>query len=532
MSKKAELNICEIIEEYKSCGNLHKMAKKFHTSHIRLAELLRNNGIAINEIGKKKTFSDECIKNMINDYKINLLTTKNIAKKYSIRLKRLKEIFKERGVVISKWNGHIREEKIKKITDKKEKLIKPTKECPYCGWKTIDIENKSNAYSNHLIHKHGIDVIEHLKKYPQDEFYLKNVLVKMGKVKCEICGKYLHLIDNRHLVKHGITKQEYIGIYGNSLISENTKFKLHNCINKMHENKDWERYSSSYENEIKNFLSENNVNFEEHNRSVLNGLEIDILTDKNIGIEFNGNKFHTEWFGRKNKYYHLNKTLICNSKGIKLMQIFEDEYKFHKDLIYDRISYAIGLKANLPKIMARKCKINEISENGAKKFFSIYDIKDFKPSSVYLGCFYGMDLIAVMSFIKRRMYGDKWIMTNFISNCNYICQGVGGKLFKGFVRKYNPSEVESFADRRYTLDSNNNVYTKIGFVLDKELKPNYRYYNEHVDKFKRFHKCNFKKNILSKKYAFPTSMTETEMVKELGYDRIWDCGTFKYVWRN
>jgi hypothetical protein len=27
-------------------------------------------------------------------------------------------------------------------------------------------------------------------------------------------------------------------------------------------------------------------------------------------------------------------------------------------------------------------------------------------------------------------------------------------------------------------------------------------------------------------------MTETEMVKELGYDRIWDCGLIKYVWYN
>ncbi len=25
-------------------------------------------------------------------------------------------------------------------------------------------------------------------------------------------------------------------------------------------------------------------------------------------------------------------------------------------------------------------------------------------------------------------------------------------------------------------------------------------------------------------------MTEKEMTKELGYDRIWDCGLFKYEW--
>ena len=27
-------------------------------------------------------------------------------------------------------------------------------------------------------------------------------------------------------------------------------------------------------------------------------------------------------------------------------------------------------------------------------------------------------------------------------------------------------------------------------------------------------------------------MTEWEMARELGYDRIWDCGLFRYVWKN
>ena len=27
-------------------------------------------------------------------------------------------------------------------------------------------------------------------------------------------------------------------------------------------------------------------------------------------------------------------------------------------------------------------------------------------------------------------------------------------------------------------------------------------------------------------------MTEKEMAIEAGFDRIWDCGLFKYVWKN
>ena len=38
------------------------------------------------------------------------------------------------------------------------------------------------------------------------------------------------------------------------------------------------------------------------------------------------------------------------------------------------------------------------------------------------------------------------------------------------------------------------------------------------------------KRKLIKKYGFPETMTETEMIKDLGYDKIWNCGLFKYVW--
>lgn len=36
------------------------------------------------------------------------------------------------------------------------------------------------------------------------------------------------------------------------------------------------------------------------------------------------------------------------------------------------------------------------------------------------------------------------------------------------------------------------------------------------------------KTVLNKKYNFPLTMTELEMAKALGYDRIWDCGLLKY----
>ncbi len=60
-------------------------------------------------------------------------------------------------------------------------------------------------------------------------------------------------------------------------------------------------------------------------RDILDRYELDIyIPSLKIGIEYNGLYWHRE--EKKGKYYHLNKLQMCNQKGIKLIQIFEDEY--------------------------------------------------------------------------------------------------------------------------------------------------------------------------------------------------------------
>lgn len=526
---KSELKLDDIIREYETHKSLHKVAKILHTSHIRISNILKENNYQIQNIGKCKILSEEEIKNTIYDYNVNCLTMEEISNKYNVTIKKLRKIFKDNGVLISKWHNHIK--KVTPIKVKKVKHNKPTKKCPYCDWETIDIENKSNSFRKHIINFHNIDAFEHLNKFPEDEKYFKDFLKKNSLVTCKICNKKLHLIDDRHLQKHGITKQEYIEKFGDdNIISESTKQKLQKCIHQMYLNEDWERQTSNYELEIKNLLIENKLNFVQHDRTILNGLEIDFLVG-NVGIEFNGNKYHTEWFGGKNRNYHVSKTNICNLNGIKLLQIFEDEFVYSKNIVLTKIKHILGIHDSNVKIMGRKCNIELIDKDLAKSFLDDFHIQGFSSSTEYLGAFYNNELIGVMSFKLNDKINNKWELTRFATNINYICQGVGGKIFKWFINYFNPEEIKTFADRRWTIDKSNNLYTKLGFKLEKILKPDYRYYNNKVNKYKRFHKFNFRKQILNKKYNLPLNLTETEMIKELGYDRIWDCGLFKYIWR-
>lgn len=95
------------------------------------------------------------------------------------------------------------------------------------------------------------------------------------------------------------------------------------------------KHLSKNEDEIAEFLTQY-YKIVRNNRSILNGLELDIfIPEVNIGIEYNGLRWHSDKF--KDKNYHLNKLNLCLSKGIKLIQIFEDEYIKNKELVLTKL---------------------------------------------------------------------------------------------------------------------------------------------------------------------------------------------------
>ena len=284
---------------------------------------------------------------------------------------------------------------------------------------------------------------------------------------------------------------------------------------------------SSLENELFEYIRQRNDNIIHNTRNIIPPYELDIyIPSKKVAIEYNGLYWHSEKCG-KNKEYHVNKLKMCQDKGIKLIQIFEDEYINNKDLVLTKIDHILHEQNNLTKIPGRKCIIKEIKTTESRNFLTKYHIQGFSKSSVYLGAFYKDQIIGVMSFRKENKDKNGWELTRFASNYNYICQGVGGKLFSYFIKNYNPEKIKSFADRRWTIDENNNIYIKLGFKFDKYTRPDYSYV---INNTKRIHKFNFRKQILSKKYNLPLTMTENEMVEKIGVYKIWNCGLIKYIW--
>ena len=133
-----------------------------------------------------------------------------------------------------------------------------------------------------------------------------------------------------------------------------------------------------------------------------------------------------------------------------------------------------------------------------------------------------------MTFVNTN---EEWELNRFATNFNYQIIGIGGKLFKHFIQEHKPQRVKSFADRRWTINEQNNLYTNIGFKLEEILTPNYSYVaNGH----KRIHKFACRKKLLYNKYKekfnLNMRMTEEEMTTIIGLKKIWDCGLLRYVW--
>lgn len=290
------------------------------------------------------------------------------------------------------------------------------------------------------------------------------------------------------------------------------------------------RESNSYERKIKKISKEENTLYEyiksiydgniiQSNRSILSGKELDIyLPDYKIAIEYNGLYSHqhrpseTKECLIKGKSYHLQKTLDCAKQGIHLLQFYSDEWLLKKDIVKSVIASKLNLNQ---KIFARKCEKIIIETHQKNNFLNDNHIQGEDKSKIKLGLLYEDDLVCVMTFCKSRFNKNyKWELSRFSNKMGINVIGGFSKLLKWFRKDYD-GNIVSYADRRY---SNGNVYLKNGFENIRVNSPSYYYIDKNCNK--RYNRMMFQKKLIG---AY--DCTEYEKAREMGYNKIYDCGT-------
>jgi hypothetical protein len=275
---------------------------------------------------------------------------------------------------------------------------------------------------------------------------------------------------------------------------------------------------SAGEREIKEFIEELGIAVDHRRRDLIAPYEIDIYVPEfNIGIEYCGLMWHSEKY-KKSKTYHLMKHELCEKIGIRLITIFEDEWKHNRDKVVASIRHFMH-KSDRGEA-GRKCSITDIPWKQAKEFLNEYHLLDAGTSGKHrVGAFdRNGALVGVMVFgipSDERGTTDVMELKRFVTDGDNH-PGLMSRMLKWSMIRYEFNRVTAFVDRRWFSGDSK---LQSGFKVVGTSPPSLWW----TDFRRRYHRRHFSKSSL----GGSDTKSKRELLEDMGIHRIWDCGKLK-----
>ena len=247
-------------------------------------------------------------------------------------------------------------------------------------------------------------------------------------------------------------------------------------------------------------------------------IELDIyVPEKKVAIEFNGVYWHSSKF--KDKGAHHTKFKMAEEAGIKLVQVWEDDWNLRRPIVEEHLKQVLGV-STLPKIAARKTKVVEVPYSVAKDFLNANHIQGAAGAAFHLSLQYEGDVVALASF-KRRSDGGLELV-RYATSANV--QGGHSKLVTYVERNYTYNQLVTFADLTF---GSGELYRKTGWVEDKFLSPDYQY----LVGGRRVHKFNYRLKRFREDpdLQYVEGMSESQLSELNGLLRVYDAGKIRFV---
>lgn len=280
---------------------------------------------------------------------------------------------------------------------------------------------------------------------------------------------------------------------------------------------------SMMEETLAEFLTANNITFQNNVRSVIPPKELDFyIPDHNLAIELSGVYWHSEVSGGKHKTYHYDKWKACADQGITLLTYFDDEYYASTNVIQSKILYHCK-KAMVEKLHARNVTVTTIDNAEEKLFLEENHLQGFLKNRNYsYGAYAGDKLVGVLVLTERKTYLE---ITRYATAIGCIIRGLFEKMLAHHIRttKYT-GDIVTFSDNAH---GNGNLYRTTGFTAVDCIGPSYYYTKNGAPRENR--QSYMKAKIAARFGVDITGKTEWQLMQELGYDRIWDCGKIKWI---
>ena len=258
----------------------------------------------------------------------------------------------------------------------------------------------------------------------------------------------------------------------------------------------------------------------ETNVKLASGLEIDILIRSlGIAIEYNGLRWHSDQF--RPVGFYLRKTLECETQGLRLVHIFEDEWLLKREITEELLSVILG-KCN-KKLDARKCEVGSVSWFDYQIFNNLHHLQGSgPPPTIRIGLWSSKVLVAVMGFSSRESLEQEIELVRFSSDG--IVRGAFSKLLH-HAKKMMPesiTKIVSFSDLRWSKGA---VYHVNGFRKVSRTRPSYWYVLRDAREDKRAYQRQY---LPTKLKVYDPELSEVENCRANGLYRIFDCGKDKW----
>ncbi len=304
----------------------------------------------------------------------------------------------------------------------------------------------------------GVEATAKAKQYSQEEY--------IAAVSAVHEGKYTY----PSLVFRGIknTVEVTCGQHGSFWQEANNHLQGQGCPSCSHQ------YSKPHK-EVECFLRGSGVEFDSNSRNIIPPRELDIyVPSRKLAIEFNGTWWHsldgTQTARGKNS--HRDKYRECLAKGIRLLQINEDEWTnpVTRDIWKSILASRLG--KHTFRIHARETSFRPISTQEAVCFLAENHLQG--PTKVARWCFgltHKDDLVAVMTFAAHEKEAINLTRLAFPTHVTVV--GGATKLFANSLPFLPHRDIVTFSDNRY---SHGDIYPVLGFTKDKDLPPSYQWY--------------------------------------------------------
>lgn len=276
--------------------------------------------------------------------------------------------------------------------------------------------------------------------------------------------------------------------------------------------------NSSYNIVFEQSLTANNIEFK---REVTIGRFIYDFQVGNYLIEVNPTATHNiTWSPYSDrgidKNYHKNKSQNALDNGFRCIHIWEwdDCNKIIEQLLLPKV-----------RVYARNCVVKEVTLQETKEFITKHHLQGYAKDLIRLGLYYEDVLVSIMTFGKPRFsLTAEYELIRYCACCTVI--GGSEKLFKYFVKTYQPKTIVSYCD---TAKFEGNVYKKLGFVY-KGTTLSHHWYNlktkQHIlDSLLRKRGYD---QLFGTSYGKGTS--NSQLMIDNGFAEVVDSGQSTYIW--